>query len=109
MYVVDEANIETHGMTPMGALADDPAWAASFLERMTRMVARDFNLPSIILWSLGNESGYGAAHDAMYYWTKRADPPGSFSTRGAVRRRRRPISFARCMPELIPTCREARI
>ena len=74
MYVVDEANIETHGMTPMGALADDPAWAASFLERMTRMVARDFNHPSIILWSLGNESGYGAAHDAMYHWTKRTDP-----------------------------------
>ena len=74
LYVVDEANIETHGMTPMGALADDPAWAAAFLQRMTRMVARDFNHPSIILWSLGNESGYGAAHEAMYHWTKRADP-----------------------------------
>jgi beta-galactosidase len=74
LYVVDEANIETHGMTPMGALADDPAWAAAFLQRMTRMVARDFNHPSIIVWSLGNESGYGAAHEAMYHWTKRADP-----------------------------------
>lgn len=74
LYVVDEANIETHGMTPMGALADDPAWAGAFLQRMTRMVQRDFNHPSIILWSLGNESGYGAAHDAMYQWTKRADP-----------------------------------
>ena len=47
---------------------------------MTRMVARDFNHPSIILWSLGNESGYGAAHEAMYHWTKRADPFGQFST-----------------------------
>ena len=74
MYVVDEANIETHGMKPMGALADDLAWAAAFLERMTRMVARDYNHPCIIVWSLGNESGYGAAHDAMYHWTKRADP-----------------------------------
>ena len=74
MYVVDEANIETHGMTPMGALADDPLWAGAFLERMTRMVARDFNHPCIVIWSLGNESGYGAAHDAMYQWTKRADP-----------------------------------
>lgn len=74
MYVVDEANIETHGMTPMGALADDPRWAGAFLERMTRMVARDFNHPCIVIWSLGNESGYGAAHDAMYHWTKRADP-----------------------------------
>ena len=74
LYVVDEANIETHGMTPMGALADDPSWAPAFLQRMTRMVARDFNHPSIILWSLGNESGYGAAHEAMYHWVKRADP-----------------------------------
>jgi len=74
LYVVDEANIETHGMTPMRRIADDPQWAGAFLERMTRMVARDFNHPSIIIWSLGNESGYGAAHDAMYQWTKRTDP-----------------------------------
>ncbi len=74
LYVVDEANIETHGMVPMGRLADDPMWAGAFLERMTRMVARDFNHPSIIIWSLGNESGYGAAHDAMYQWTRRVDP-----------------------------------
>jgi beta-galactosidase len=74
MYVVDEANLETHGVTPMGRLADDPMWATAFLERMTRMVSRDFNHPSIIIWSLGNESGYGAAHDAMYSWTKKTDP-----------------------------------
>ena len=74
LYVVDEANIETHGMQPMGKLADDPIWAGAFLERMMRMVARDYNHPSIIIWSLGNESGYGAAHDAMYQWTKRVDP-----------------------------------
>jgi len=74
LYVVDEANIETHGMTPMRRIADDPMWAGAFLERMTRMVSRDFNHPSIIIWSLGNESGYGAAHDAMYQWTKRTDP-----------------------------------
>lgn len=74
LYVVDEANIETHGMTPMRRIADDPQWAGAFLERMTRMVARDFNHSCIIIWSLGNESGYGAAHDAMYQWTKRTDP-----------------------------------
>lgn len=74
LYVVDEANIETHGMVPMRGLSDDPMWANAFLERMTRMVSRDFNHPSIIIWSLGNESGYGAAHDAMYQWTKRTDP-----------------------------------
>ena len=74
LYVVDEANIETHGATPMGRLADHPAWAGAFLERMVRMVSRDFNHPSIILWSLGNESGYGAAHDAMYHWVRKVDP-----------------------------------
>jgi beta-galactosidase len=74
IYVVDEANIETHGVTPMSRLADDPVWANAFLERMMRMVARDFNHPCVIVWSLGNESGYGAAHDAMYQWTKREDP-----------------------------------
>ncbi len=74
LYVVDEANIETHGVTPMRRLADDPLWTNAFLERMTRMVQRDYNHPSIIIWSLGNESGYGAAHDAMYQWTKRRDP-----------------------------------
>ena len=74
IYVVDEANIETHGVTPMGRLADDPAWSGAFLERMVRMVSRDFNHPSIILWSLGNESGYGAAHDAMYHWVRKVDP-----------------------------------
>lgn len=74
LYVVDEANIETHGMVPMRRLADDPAWHAAFLERVTRMVARDSNHACIIIWSLGNESGYGAAHDAMYQWLKRRDP-----------------------------------
>ncbi|MCR3939482.1 MULTISPECIES: beta-galactosidase [Aeromonas] len=74
LYVVDEANLETHGMTPMGRLARDPAWSNAFLERVTRMVARDFNHPCIIIWSLGNESGYGPAHDAMYRWVKGADP-----------------------------------
>jgi beta-galactosidase len=74
LYVVDEANIETHGMVPMGRLADDPMWANAFLERMMRLVARDFNHPSVIVWSLGNESGYGAGHDAMYRWTRCVDP-----------------------------------
>jgi len=74
LYVIDEANIETHGMTPMEKLADDPRWANAFIERMQRMVDRDFNHPCIIIWSLGNESGYGSAHDAMYQWTKAADP-----------------------------------
>ena len=74
MYVVDEANIETHGMSPMSQLSADPEWASAYLERVTRMVARDRNHPSIIIWSLGNESGIGANHNAMYEWIKTSDP-----------------------------------
>ncbi|MGB3725248.1 MAG: beta-galactosidase [Glaciecola sp.] len=74
LYVVDEANIETHGMFPMGRLANDPQWSGAFMQRYTQMVARDKNHPSIIIWSLGNESGYGPTHDAMYGWSKSYDP-----------------------------------
>lgn len=98
LYVVDEANLETHGMTPMGRLARDPAWSNAFLERVTRMVARDFNHPSIIIWSLGNESGYGPAHDAMYGWVKRADPSRPVQYEGVGPIRRPPTSSAPCMP-----------
>lgn len=74
LYVVDEANIETHGMVPMNRLSDDPSWLPAMTERVTRMVQRDINHPSIIIWSLGNESGHGANHDALYRWVKSVDP-----------------------------------
>lgn len=74
LYVVDEANIETHGMVPMNRLTDDPAWLPAMSQRVTRMVQRDRNHPSIIIWSLGNESGHGANHDALYRWIKSEDP-----------------------------------
>lgn len=74
LYVVDEANIETHGMFPMGRLASNPQWAGAFMSRYTQMVERDKNHASIIIWSLGNECGHGANHDAMYAWSKSFDP-----------------------------------
>lgn len=75
LYVVDEANIETHGMKPyIGRLADDPSWRQAFLLRLRRMVERDKPHPSVVAWSLGNESGYGATHDAMADWVRRRDP-----------------------------------
>lgn len=74
LYVVDEANIETHGMVPMNRLSDDPRWLPAMTERVTRMVQRDRNHPSIIIWSLGNESGHGSNHDALYRWIKSNDP-----------------------------------
>ncbi|CAH6171819.1 beta-galactosidase [Citrobacter freundii] len=74
LYVVDEASIETHGMVPMNRLTDDPAWLPAMSQRVTRMVQRDRNHPSIIIWSLGNESGHGVNHDALYRWIKSEDP-----------------------------------
>jgi beta-galactosidase len=59
MYVCDEANIETHGLKPMGRLAHDPGWECAMVRRVTGMVQRDYNHACIITWSLGNEAGRG--------------------------------------------------
>lgn len=74
LYVVDEANIETHGMMPMSRLSDDVSWLPAYSARVARMVQSNRNHPCIIIWSLGNESGYGANHDALYHWLKKSDP-----------------------------------
>ena len=74
LYLVDEANIETHGQVPMCRLSDDASWLNAYMRRMTRLVERDKNHASIIIWSLGNESGIGRNHHAMYQWVKQADP-----------------------------------
>ncbi len=64
LYVVDEANLETHGLRD-SIPGSDPMWTAAVVDRMTNMVLRDRNHPSIILWSLGNESGRGDNLRAM--------------------------------------------
>lgn len=77
LYVIDEADIETHGMQHTlgwNKLTNDPAWEAAYVERAKRMVERDKNHPSIIMWSLGNESGYGVNHEAMAHWIRQRDP-----------------------------------
>ncbi|RJX67172.1 beta-galactosidase [Vibrio sinensis] len=74
LYLVDEANIESHGQFPMSRLSDDTTWLNAYMRRMTRLVERDKNHPSVIIWSLGNESGIGYSHHAMYQWTKQRDP-----------------------------------
>ncbi|QTN00750.1 DUF4981 domain-containing protein [Sediminibacillus dalangtanensis] len=76
LYVIDEADLETHGFDIIGdwsRLSDDPEWEDAYLDRMKRMVARDKNHPSIIMWSLGNESGYGRNHIAMADWARGYD------------------------------------
>lgn len=67
LYVIDEADLECHGFcfTDWNRLSDDPAWEAAYVDRMERMVRRDRNHPCVILWSLGNESGFGRNHRAM--------------------------------------------
>lgn len=72
LYLVDEADIESHDF--MNYLCRDPRYASAFLERGIRMVERDKNHASVILWSLGNESGYGPNHDAMAGWIRHRDP-----------------------------------
>lgn len=66
ILVIDEANLETHGLG--GKLSNDPSWTHAYMERSTRMVERDKNHPSIIIWSLGNEAGCGPNHAAMAEW-----------------------------------------
>lgn len=75
LYVIDEANIESHGMR-FGArsLAKDPSWQAAHLARVRAMVERDKNHPSVILWSLGNEAGDGINFEAASAWIKARDP-----------------------------------
>lgn len=72
IYVMDEANVESHGLR--GELTNHPDWGKAFLERGIRMVERDKNHPSIFSWSLGNESGLGPNHSAMAGWIKYYDP-----------------------------------
>lgn len=75
LYVIDEANIESHGMGyGKESLAKDPAWGPAHLDRTRRMVERDKNHPSIIIWSLGNEAGFGVNFEATYDWIKQRDP-----------------------------------
>lgn len=87
--VIDEADIEAHGPVMIyrkedtdynrfkrwnEKIADDPAWEASILDRVELMVKRDKNRPSIVMWSMGNESAYGCNFEKVLKWTKEYDP-----------------------------------
>ncbi|BBH23781.1 beta-galactosidase [Paenibacillus baekrokdamisoli] len=89
-YVVDEADLECHGLGTAGGwenahlLSEDAKWKEAFVERAARMVERDKNHPSIIMWSMGNESGYGDNHIAMAEWTQGRDPSRPVHYEGAA-------------------------
>ncbi len=76
MYVIDEANIESHGIGyhPDRTLGNKPEWMEAHLDRMRRMVERDKNHPSVIIWSMGNEAGDGVNFEAGTEWIHGRDP-----------------------------------
>ncbi|GAA1615657.1 glycoside hydrolase family 2 TIM barrel-domain containing protein [Kribbella karoonensis] len=77
LWVIDECDIETHGFIYTdwrGNPADDPDWAPMMLDRMRRMVERDKNHPSVVIWSLANESDRGQNFGVLASWTRERDP-----------------------------------
>ncbi|MGP1477208.1 MAG: glycoside hydrolase family 2 TIM barrel-domain containing protein [Phocaeicola sp.] len=75
LYMVAEANIESHGMGyGEKTLAKNPSYAKAHMERNQRNIQRNFNHPAIIFWSLGNEAGDGPNFEACYKWIKKEDP-----------------------------------
>ena len=76
IYLIDEANLETHafGCHQNNAINNNPDWRAPHIDRMRRMIERDINQPSILIWSVGNEAGDGPNTDAAYQWAKERDP-----------------------------------
>src|SRR5690606_38634051 len=82
LYVIDEANIEAHAN--YSTLCDDLRYRAAFVDRVSRMVLRDRNHACVIAWSLGNESGYVANHDAAAGWVRSVDPTRPLHYEGAI-------------------------
>ena len=83
MYVIAEADIESHAFYQ--TLCDDPRYLGAWVDRCARLALRDKNHASIIAWSLGNESGYGANHDAAAGWLRHYDPSRPIHYEGAIR------------------------
>ncbi|WP_159885649.1 glycoside hydrolase family 2 TIM barrel-domain containing protein [Paenibacillus puerhi] len=86
-YVIDEADLECHGVLSAGEyniLSRNPDWKMSFMDRIVRLVERDKNHASVMMWSLGNESGYEVNHIAMAEWAKNRDASRLVHYEGAL-------------------------
>ena len=95
LYVVDEADIETHGFYAVphttynpNRLSNDTSWTMHYLDRVKRMYERDKNHPSITMWSLGNESGGYKCQDVCYEYLKNANPEIPVHYEGVIRSKR---------------------
>ncbi len=92
LYVIDEADIETHGCGEMfdniNEISHDLKWAKHYVDRVKRMYYRDRNHPSIIMWSLGNEAGGYKCHDKCYRFLKSTGTPIPVHYEGVVRTKR---------------------
>ncbi len=88
LYMVDEANIESHGYgyDHDKTLGNKPHWMQHHLDRTQRMLERSKNFPSVVIWSLGNEAGDGVNLGATYHWIKERDPsrPVQYETEGNI-------------------------
>jgi beta-galactosidase len=82
LYVWDEADIESHAW--YDDICRDSRYRAAFVDRVARMIERDRHHASVVVWSLGNESGYGPNHDAAAGWARRADPSRPLHYEGAI-------------------------
>ncbi|RPH94450.1 MAG: DUF4981 domain-containing protein, partial [Calditrichaeota bacterium] len=75
IYLIDEANVESHELWAVRRiyLDEKPEWEQAFVTRGTNLVQRDKNYPSVIMWSMGNETGFGKHFDTMYAEMKKID------------------------------------
>ncbi len=83
LYVIAEADVESHAF--IDRVCDDPRYLGAWVDRVSRLARRDKNHVSVIVWSLGNESGHGTNHDAAAGWLRRYDPSRPLHYEGAIR------------------------
>ncbi len=88
IYLINEGNIEVHGFgnNTQNRLTNSPEWTKAYIDRVSRMVYRDRNHPSVIIWSLGNESGDGLNSLAVMNWVKATDPSRPYFYEGTTRK-----------------------
>ncbi len=82
-YVIGEANIEAHAF--ISSICDDPKYLTAFVDRVGRMIQRDIHHPAAIMWSLGNESGAGANHEAAAAYARAFDTSRPLHYEGGIR------------------------